>query len=400
MKTRAITELFKQAALPVALLDEGEPEWHNEAFARLERKLRQQLINWAAAARSNSRCQRGGFTFELLTANRHRLLIANACTPIDLSRQLLRQLLPALAAGGDPWLNTATVLGPLLGWEHCAAVKHKSASADELLGHWHEGELRAPKQLPLDGTLGAHLYTAPESQLLLEAPAATFKDEPLLVTDHPALWLAQRVESEPGAPLGYLCTWGKPQSGELSRAMQLLPLAGELLALHLGQKTAEEKDDPVLTRFPTDELTGLPGRAAFDATLEAFEDHYRVRGQNCQMAMLDINGLSALNQNFGFPFGDKVLRRFAKQLSHLGRTEDRIFRFGGDEFVLLMPFEETPPPLRQRLKEVETRLREQLGIEGFSVGAGLACLSETNGSSDDLMLLTDRRLRESKAQRH
>lgn len=95
-----------------------------------------------------------------------------------------------------------------------------------------------------------------------------------------------------------------------------------------------------------------------------------------------------------------MLRRFAKQLSHLGRAEDRIFRFGGDEFVLLMPFEDSPPPLQQRLKEVETRLREQLGIEGFSVGAGLACLSETNGSGDDLMLLTDRRLRQSKAQRH
>lgn len=258
MKTRAITELFKQAALPVALLDEGEPEWHNEAFARLDRRLRQQLINWAATAQGNSRCQQGGFIFERLTANRHCLLIANNSIPIDRSRQLVRQLLPSLAAGGDPWLNSAAVLGPLLGWEHCAAVKHKSASADELLGHWHGGELLAPKQLPLEGTLGAHLYAATEEQLLLEAPATAFKDEPLLVTDHPAFWLAQRVESEPGTPLGYLCVWGKPQSCELSLAMQLLPLAGELLAQHLGRKTVEEKDDPVLTRFPTDELTACP----------------------------------------------------------------------------------------------------------------------------------------------
>ncbi len=400
MKTRAITELFKQAPFPVVLLDDDAPEWHNAAFSALDEPLRRELINWSSTQDSSSRWQRGGRRFELLIAGRHRLLIAAGDSATEASRTLLRGLLPALAAGGDPWLNTATALGPLLGWPHCAAVKHKSARADDLLGHWHDGSLRPPRHLPFDDSLAAQLYAARDDQLLVTQPADAAPTDPLFAGERPALWLAQRVESSSGESRGYLCVWGEPTPDALTRAMHLLPLAAELLTQHLALSSrADGEPAPVLAEYPSDDLTGLPGRAAFDVTLEAFERHYAQHGQDCEMAMLDINGLSAINQSRGVAFGDTVLRRFAEQLSHIGRPDDRIFRFGGDEFVVLMPFGQEPPPLQHRLEEIEQRLRDTCGIDSFSVAAGFACLSETNGSSDDLMLLSDRRLRQAKSGR-
>ena len=396
MKTRAITELFKQAPFPVALLDEGEPEWHNAAFECLDKTARQTLIEWSGKQADHSRRYLNGLSFELLIAGRHRLLIASSEPPVETPRSLLRQLLPALSAGGDPWLNTAATLGPLLGWQHCAAVKHKSSSADDLLGHWHQDALQPPRHLPLQSSLAAQLYAAEHDQLLIEQPATEVKADPLLDRDTPDLWIAQRVDDARGNAWGYLSLWGAPDAQALSLALYLLPLAAEVLNQHLTLTRHQNSQIALPEKLPTDELTGLPKRAAFDTILESFERHYAEQGQDCQLAILDIDGLSEINHTHGIKFGDKVLRHFAEQLTHQARPDDQIFRFGGDEFVILMPFNQTPPPLQHRLEKIERKMREQDGIESFSVSAGLACLSETNGSSDDLMLLCDRRLRQNK----
>lgn len=399
MKTRAITELFKQAPFPVALLDDNEPEWHNSAFECLDKPVRQALITWSGSQESSSHCHRAGCNFELLIAGRHRLLIASSEPPDETPRTLLRLLLPALSAGGDPWLNTAAALGPLLNWPNFAAIKHKSSRADDLLGHWHQGHMQPPRHLTLHDSLAALLYASDHDQLLIERPARQVAQDPLLGDDTPSTWLTQRIDAENGDAWGYLCLWGDPDTRALTRALRLLPLAAEVLKHHLAlSKGHSDTADPI-EQYPTDDLTGLPKRAAFDALLESFERQYAEQGQDCQMAILDIDGLSAINHARGVAFGDTVLRHFAEHLTRQARPGDRIFRFGGDEFVILMPFRDTAPPMRHRLDKIERKMQEKDGIEHFSVSAGLACLSETNGSSDDLMLLSDRRLRQTKLQR-
>nr|WP_246589990.1 GGDEF domain-containing protein [Marinobacterium ramblicola] len=399
MKTRIITELFKTAQHPVALVKDDTAEWHNPPFATLSEDNRQRLIDHAVRGEPGPLLL-DGYLFESLSAKQQHLIIGAPCTRSDSEKQMIRNLLPALAEGGDPWLATASVLGPLLSWDHCAAIKHKSASTDELLGHWHAGKLCAPEQLPLPGTATAELYGGSE-QLLLSDPVERYPQDSLFRHDRPAMAIMQRVDLTGGQAVGTLCVWGTPDADSLPLATRLLAIAADLLACHLElNERSPGKAIPTPLDHPVDALTGLPGRAAFDATLEAFEEHYRHYGQNCEMAMLDINGLSSINLLKGTAFGDEVLRRFAQELSQICRPEDRVFRFGGDEFVVLMPYRHEPPPLQQRLNQIEQEMRELPELDRFSASAGIANLSETGGSSDNLMLLSDRRLQQAKAARN
>jgi diguanylate cyclase (GGDEF)-like protein len=400
LKTRAITELFKESTLPVALLDENEPEWHNSAFEALDTANRDTLLAWATQASTGDSHFCEGLRFELLTASRHRLLVATIQASNDSTRRLIRELLPALAEAGDPWLNTARVLGPLLHWENLAAVKHKSATADDLLGHWRADQLRPPRHLPLKEASLQTLYAGNQDSRLLTLPAQDNPNDPLLAGDNPEYLLAQRVDHDSGQPAGYLAVWGNPNSDALVQAAQLMPLAADMLAYQLKcQSHAPPEQEPEIPEYPADDLTGLPGRAAFDTTLEAFESHYQHYQQDCLMAMLDINSLSSINNTRGIEFGDTLLRRFAEKLRHICRPEDRVFRFGGDEFVVLMPYRQDPPPLQKRLDSICDHFQKEPELAAFSISSGIASLGEAKGSSDDLMLLSDQRLRNAKSAR-
>ncbi|WP_432698573.1 GGDEF domain-containing protein [Marinobacterium sp. YM272] len=390
MKTRVVSELFTHSLLPVALLDNQELQWANTAFKSLSPAIRQQLLHDETNLGQ-------GYDFDRLSAESYCLLIGRPVTPPTQERELIRELIPALAAGGDPWLTTARVLGPLIGEDQLLAVKHRKAGGDDLLGHWQDGNTLAPRQLPTGHGLAEQIYSASDDQLLILKPGNDHPNDPIIGKEQPGYWASQRVDTPAGAQ-GYLAIFGDNDSAVLAARIRLLQLAADLLSgflIDAGRETPPE--NLTNTRQPIDDLTGLPGRAAFDAALEASEKRYLQTEQDCEMAMLDINSLSSINNELGIDYGDQVLRLLADQLKATCRHNDRVFRFGGDEFVLLMPFSEHAPPLSQRLNRIENWLKEETGIAQFSLAAGVSSLSETNGSSDDLMLLCDRRLKESKA---
>lgn len=86
-----------------------------------------------------------------------------------------------------------------------------------------------------------------------------------------------------------------------------------------------------------DPLTGLPNRAAWSERLEHEETHWREGGGELLLAMLDLDHFKSINDNYGHQAGDKVLKIIAGELRKRLRPNDFIARFGGEEFVLLMP---------------------------------------------------------------
>jgi len=65
--------------------------------------------------------------------------------------------------------------------------------------------------------------------------------------------------------------------------------------------------------------------------------------------------------------------------------------------VLVLPIKHDPPPLQQRLQQINRAMAQMLG-SNFHASAGLARLSEVNGSGDELLLLADSRMRKEKEQ--
>ncbi|WP_426218808.1 diguanylate cyclase [Pseudomonas sp. DWRC2-2] len=86
-----------------------------------------------------------------------------------------------------------------------------------------------------------------------------------------------------------------------------------------------------------DPLTGLPNRAAWSERLDQEVNTWHQRGNNLSLAMLDLDHFKRINDGYGHLAGDKVLKIIANVLRKRLRSTDFIARFGGEEFVLLMP---------------------------------------------------------------
>ncbi|WEJ21779.1 diguanylate cyclase [Pseudomonas sp. SD17-1] len=86
-----------------------------------------------------------------------------------------------------------------------------------------------------------------------------------------------------------------------------------------------------------DPLTGLPNRAAWAERLEQEMLAWQENGGHLLMAMLDLDHFKRINDSYGHQAGDKVLKIVANELRKRLRSRDFIARFGGEEFVLLVP---------------------------------------------------------------
>ena len=102
-----------------------------------------------------------------------------------------------------------------------------------------------------------------------------------------------------------------------------------------------------------DDLTGLPNRAAFREDL--YEAIARARGRKARFALLfiDLDGFKEINDSLGHDLGDALLKAVASRMRRCLRTSDRLGRFGGDEFLVLLD------PVR-RLRDVEAATRKLL----------------------------------------
>jgi diguanylate cyclase (GGDEF)-like protein len=85
-----------------------------------------------------------------------------------------------------------------------------------------------------------------------------------------------------------------------------------------------------------DALTGLPNRRTFDLELRRRVGLWKRRALGFTLAMIDLDHFKAVNDSFGHPEGDAVLRRAGEAIRDSLRGSDRLFRLGGEEFAVLL----------------------------------------------------------------
>lgn len=147
-----------------------------------------------------------------------------------------------------------------------------------------------------------------------------------------------------------------------------------------------------------DPLTGLYNRLAFERLLQNFFSQAKTGNFPLAVAMLDIDNFKDVNDTYGHLVGDQILKRLASILTESLRGDDTVVRFGGEEFLLILPgtsYEKVSIPLR--------RIRENISREHFpEVGSITVSIGVTEVTKDlpanleELIRFADRAMYEAK----
>src|SRR5271166_2714816 len=145
----------------------------------------------------------------------------------------------------------------------------------------------------------------------------------------------------------------------------------------------------------TDPLTGLYNRRLFAESFEKELNRARRYGLPLGIVILDLHRFKEVNDKYGHPRGDDVLRAAATTLQKALRTSDSAFRIGGDEFALLLPQTDAAQAtaLGRRIETVFTETLRPLQL-AFSVTMdhGVATFPQDGDQSDQLIHVADERL--------
>jgi diguanylate cyclase (GGDEF)-like protein len=163
---------------------------------------------------------------------------------------------------------------------------------------------------------------------------------------------------------------------EALNAATFLAYAGFIIASTLGVMWMEiESLQAELVRSARyDSLTGLYNRGTFLAEFEREVSRSARGGPAFSLAIFDLDRFKLLNDRYGHPVGDRVLKAFADALRASIRKHDVVGRYGGEEFALLMP--QTGKDTAVRVAE---RVRRELEARGVSVDGTRVEVSVSGG---------------------
>ncbi|MFT3734944.1 MAG: diguanylate cyclase [Rhodocyclaceae bacterium] len=144
-----------------------------------------------------------------------------------------------------------------------------------------------------------------------------------------------------------------------------------------------------------DELTGLPNRRHFLAEAERLTSSAIRHGTPLSLILFDIDHFKQINDQYGHGIGDEVLKEVSRRLKAWLRSEDVPCRWGGEEFVVLMPLTELP-----MAETAATRLREAfantpIAVTGLSLTvtvSGGVVRKRENESLDECLSRADKAL--------
>ncbi|MFC2993103.1 GGDEF domain-containing protein [Halomonas tibetensis] len=156
-------------------------------------------------------------------------------------------------------------------------------------------------------------------------------------------------------------------------------------AIHVSNRT-------LLQMASRDPLTGLYNRRAFDELIKPIHQMSKRSQRPYSVIAMDMDGLKRINDTEGHSAGDQAIRDLAQRLMECKRSSDVLARYGGDEFVMLLP--ETDAVGSKKMMQ---RLINAVKDDKLSISVGLAAYPEHGNAFEELLDQADSAMYFSKA---
>lgn len=194
-----------------------------------------------------------------------------------------------------------------------------------------------------------------------------------------------------GTSFGVLHSYGPASAAATSGEVDELRAVASAAASRIGLLRALADSQ---LQAAADPLTGLSNRRALSSRLA----HMGTAGEPYVIAMLDLDHFKVLNDTYGHETGDKALRVFAQTLRAAIRDTDQAFRYGGEEFAVILP-SATLDEAAAVCERLQANLAKRLSagdLPDFTVSVGIA--DHTSGeTAEDVLAVADAGLLSAKA---
>ncbi len=161
--------------------------------------------------------------------------------------------------------------------------------------------------------------------------------------------------------------------------------------------TYRERYEDLLARTGRDALTGVFDRGRLETQGRAMIEDAIGTGRPVSLLLVDIDHFKSFNDRFGHAAGDTVLKRISRDIMATVRATDQVYRFGGEEFVLICDGLSAGPALA-----LGERVRREIagGAEGgerVTVSVGISTCDSRAANYDAMFQVADQRLYQAKA---
>ena len=201
-------------------------------------------------------------------------------------------------------------------------------------------------------------------------------------------YMSQPVRTTDGQLFGTLCGASADKVAVPQATLNVFTMFAKLIAQQIERENLIDRMSQVTRELAqtslTDPLTSLPNRRAMEQKLDRMLDRAAHEGGGVQAAFVDLDGFKGINDTYGHDVGDRFLLHIAGKLAACVRPGDLVARIGGDEFLVLAPYEEHSTLGERLTRATAGRFAHEkcvIDYPGASVGVALSQPGETDAAA-------------------
>lgn len=169
--------------------------------------------------------------------------------------------------------------------------------------------------------------------------------------------------------------------GKLTKPKNLIHLMQRIdyISLEIGNEIAILNDMIMIEEYSKDPLTALLTRRLFEKVMQSQIEISKATESQCSLMMCDLDHFKQINDTYGHLAGDAVIKHFADSLRTLLRKSDFIFRFGGEEFIIILPSTSEANTRKIAQKLCDFTAEQEISFDGkpirYTVSIGVTPIS-------------------------